>query len=129
MALKDAGSVAVMLPGAFYTLRETQEPPIDLLRQHGVPMAVATDCNPGSSPVTSLLLSMNMACTLFRMTPQEALTGVTRHAARALGLSDVGTIEVGKTAELAVWDVTQPAELCYRIGFNPLVKRITGGSS
>ena len=126
VALRDAGCVAVMLPGAFYTLRETQAPPVDLLRRHGVPMAVATDCNPGSSPVTSLLLSMNMACTLFRMTPQEALAGVTRHAARALGLADVGTVEAGKRAELAVWDVAQPAELCYRIGFNPLSRRITG---
>ena len=126
LALRDAGSVAVMLPGAFYTLRETQAPPIDLLRQHGVPMAVATDNNPGSSPITSLLLSMNMACTLFRMTPQETLAGVTRNAARALGLADVGTIEVGKRAELAIWDVAHPAELSYRIGFNPLVRRITG---
>ncbi|MEM9104874.1 MAG: imidazolonepropionase, partial [Pseudomonadota bacterium] len=123
VALRDAGSVAVLLPGAYYTLRETQVPPIDLFRQHGVPMAVATDCNPGSSPMTSLLLSMNMACTLFRMTPQEALAGVTRNAAKALGLSDVGTVETGKRAELVLWDVTQPAELCYRIGFNALVRR------
>ena len=129
VALQEAGSVAVLLPGAFYTLRETRVPPIDLFRQHGVPMAVATDCNPGSSPVTSLLLSMNMACTLFRMTPQEALAGVTRHAATALGLSDVGTVEVGKRAELALWDVTQPAELCYRIGFNPLIRRVVGDQS
>jgi imidazolonepropionase len=129
MALRDSGSVAVMLPGAFYTLRETQAPPIDLLRLHGVPMAVATDNNPGSSPITSLLLSMNMACTLFRMTPQETLAGVTRNAARALGLADVGTVEVGKRAELAVWDVAHPAELSYRIGFNPLVRRITGAHS
>ena len=126
LALKNAGSVAVMLPGAYYTLRETQLPPIALLREHGVPMAVATDCNPGSSPLTSLLLAMNMACTLFRMTPQEALAGTTRHAARALGLTDIGTIEPGKRAELAVWDVAHPAELSYRMGFNPLAMRITG---
>ena len=129
IALRDAGSVAVMLPGAFYTLHETQAPPIDLLRRHGVPMAVATDCNPGSSPVTSLLLSMNMACTLFRMTPQETLAGVTRNAARALGLADVGTVEAGKRAELAVWDVDHPNELSYRIGFNPLARRIMGDPS
>lgn len=126
LALKNAGSVAVMLPGAYYTLRETQLPPIALFREHGVPMAVATDCNPGSSPLTSLLLAMNMACTLFRMTPQEALAGTTRHAARALGLTDIGTIEPGKRAELAVWDVAHPAELSYRMGFNPLAMRITG---
>ncbi|MEM6463888.1 MAG: imidazolonepropionase [Pseudomonadota bacterium] len=125
-AMKAGGCVAVMLPGAFYTLRETQAPPIDLFRKHGVPMAVATDCNPGSSPLTSVLLSMNMACTLFRMTPEEALAGATREAARALGLSEVGTIEIGKLAELAIWNVRQPAELCYRIGFNPLFKRVVG---
>ena len=128
-AMKSAGSVAVMLPGAFYTLRETQMPPIDLFRQHGVPMAVATDCNPGSSPVTSLLLTMNMACTLFRMTPEEALAGATREAARALGLLESGTLETGKLAELAIWDVAHPAELSYRIGYNPLAKRIVGDLS
>ncbi|MCY6382002.1 imidazolonepropionase [Hoeflea prorocentri] len=126
LAMKKAGCVAVMLPGAFYTLREKQLPPIALLREHEVPMAVATDCNPGSSPLTSLLLAMNMACTLFRMTPQEALAGTTRHAARAQGLNDTGTIEPGKKAELAVWDVAHPAELSYRIGFNPLAMRIMG---
>lgn len=126
-AMADANSVAVILPGAFYTLREKQMPPIDGLRQHGVPMALATDANPGSSPLTSLLLTMNMGCTLFRMTPQEALAGVTRNAARALGLTDCGTIEVGKRADLAVWDIEHPAELSYRIGFNPLHKRIFGG--
>lgn len=126
VAMRDASTVAVLLPGAFYTLRETQLPPIDLFRRHGVPIAVATDCNPGSSPLTSLLLTMNMACTLFRMTPEEALAGVTREAARALGLADTGTIEVDKLAELAVWDVGHPAELSYRIGFNPLKKRIVG---
>ena len=123
-----AGTVAVILPGAFYTLRETAAPPIDAFRKQGVPMAVATDCNPGSSPMSSLLLSMNMACTLFRMTPEEALAGVTRHAARALGLDDTGMIAPGLRADLAVWDVEHPAELAYRIGFNPLWKRFFGGA-
>ena len=126
-ALAANGAVAVLLPGAFYTLRETQAPPVQALRDAGVPMAVATDCNPGSSPMTSLLLAMNMACTLFRMTPVEALAGVTRHAAGALGLADRGTVAPGMRADLAVWDVTDPAELSYRIGFNPLYRRIAGG--
>nr|WP_325248100.1 imidazolonepropionase [Amylibacter sp.] len=125
-ALADAGSVAVILPGAFYTLRETQSPPIATLRKHAVPMALATDINPGSSPLNSLLLTMNMGCTLFRMTPEEALRGVTTNAARALGFSDMGTIAAGQRAELAVWDVKHPAELAYRIGFNPLYTRIFG---
>ena len=125
-AMADAGTVAVILPGAFYTLRETQAPPIDAFRKHDVPMALATDCNPGSSPLTSLLLTMNMGCTLFRMTPEEALRGVTANAARALSLTDVGTITEGQRAELAVWDVEHPAELSYRIGFNPLHTRIVG---
>lgn len=127
-AMATAGSVAVILPGAFYTLRETAAPPIDAFRENGVPMAVATDCNPGSSPMSSLLLSMNMACTLFRMTPEEALAGVTRNAARALGLDDTGMIAPGLRADLAIWDVEHPAELAYRIGFNPLWKRIFGGA-
>lgn len=127
-AMAESGSVAVLLPGAFYTLRETQYPPLDLLRQHKVPVALATDCNPGSSPLTSLLLTMNMGCTLFRMTPEEALAGVTREAARALGLGDQGTLAPGNRADLAVWNVTHPAELSYRIGFNSLFKRIFGGS-
>ena len=127
-ALAKAGTVAVILPGAFYTLRETQMPPIELLRAAGVPMALATDCNPGSAPMTSLLLTMNMGCTLFRMTPEEALRGVTIHAARALGLSDCGSLAVGQRADLAIWDVSHPAELAYRIGFNPLHARIFGGS-
>ncbi|HLX24002.1 MAG TPA: imidazolonepropionase [Usitatibacter sp.] len=114
-ALAKAGSVAVMLPGAFYFLRETQVPPIELLRQHGVRMAVATDCNPGTSPLTSLPTAMNMACTLFRMTPEEALAGTTCHAARALGLGDRGTIEVRKRADLALWDVEHPAHLAWQI--------------
>lgn len=125
--MAQAGTVGVILPGAFYTLRETQTPPIDLLRRHAVPMALATDCNPGSAPMTSLLLAMNMGCTLFRMTPEEALKGVTTHAARALGLADCGQISVGRRADLAVWNVEHPAELAYRIGFNPLHTRIFGG--
>ena len=119
-AMAAAGTVAVILPGAFYTLRETQAPPIARLRAQGVPMAVATDCNPGSSPMASLLLAMNMACTLFRLTPEEALAGVTREAARALGLDDCGRIAPGMRADLAVWEARHPAELAYRIGFNPL---------
>jgi imidazolonepropionase len=128
-AMAAAGTVAVILPGAFYTLRETQAPPIAAFRAQGVPMAVATDCNPGSSPMTSLLLAMNMAATLFRLTPEECLAGVTRHAARALGMMDVGTISPGMLADLAIWDAESPAELTYRIGFNPLWKRIFGGVS
>ncbi|WP_040449729.1 imidazolonepropionase [Hoeflea phototrophica] len=127
-AMAASGTVAVILPGAFYTLRETVAPPIDAFRRHGVAMAVATDCNPGSSPMASLLLAMNMACTLFRMTPEEALAGVTRNAARALGLDDTGMIAPGLRADLAIWDVEHPAELSYRIGFNPLFKRIFGGA-
>ena len=125
-AMKAAGTVAVILPGAFYTLRETQMPPIAALRKAGVAMAVATDCNPGSSPMTSLLLAMNMACTLFRLTPEEALAGATNHAANALGLADRGVIAAGKRADLAIWNVAHPAELSYRIGANPLHLRITG---
>lgn len=126
-ALAAAGSVAVLLPGAFYTLRETQVPPVAAFRAAGVPMALATDCNPGSSPLASLLLTLNMGCTLFRLTPEEALAAVTKHAARALGLSDRGTIAPGQRADLAVWDIDDPAELAYRIGFNPLHARIFGG--
>jgi imidazolonepropionase len=127
-ALARAGTVAVMLPGAFYFLRDTKVPPIDLLRRHGVPMAVATDCNPGTSPTTHLPLMMNMACTLFRMTPAEALLGVTRHAARALGLSESrGTIEAGKRADLCLWDADHPAELSYAIAANPLRARFQRG--
>ncbi len=126
-ALAQAGTVAVLLPGAFYTLRDTQTPPVESFRKHSVPMALATDCNPGSSPLTSLLLAMNMGCTLFRLTPEEALAGVTRHAAQALGLTDRGAIAPNLRADLAVWDVEAPAELAYRIGFNPLHRRIFGG--
>lgn len=128
-AMAASGTVAVLLPGAFYTLRETQAPPVAALRKAGVPIALATDCNPGSSPLTSLLLAMNMGATLFRLTPEECLAGATREAARALGLAgEVGTIEPGKRADLAVWDVAEPAELTYRIGFNPLHQRIFGGA-
>ena len=128
-AMADTGAVAVLLPGAFYTLRETKMPPVDLLRQHSVPIAIGTDCNPGSSPLTSLLLTMNMACTLFRMTPEEALAGTTSNAAKALGLDDCGEITAGKRADLAIWNVVHPSELSYRIGLNPLFERIVGGSS
>ena len=127
IALAAAGCTAVLLPGAFYTLRETQKPPVALFRDHGVPMALATDANPGSSPMTSVLLAMNMGCTLFGMTPYEALAGVTRNAARALGISDSGMLRSGLRADLALWDVAHPAELAYRIGFNPLHRRIFGG--
>lgn len=126
-AMASAGSVAVLLPGAFYTLRETQVPPVEAFRAHDVPMAVATDWNPGSSPLGSLLLAMNMACTLFRLTPSEALAGVTKHAARALGVADCGQIVPGMRADLCVWDVSTPAELSYRIGQNFLYKRIFAG--
>ncbi len=126
-AMAKAGTVAVILPGAFYTLRETQAPPIDAFRKHGVAMALATDCNPGSSPLTSLLLTMNMGATLFQMTPEECLAGVTLHAARALGLRDRGGIWPGARGDLAIWDVEHPSELSYRIGFNPLWKRVHGG--
>uniref|UniRef100_A0A7C1SV79 Imidazolonepropionase n=1 Tax=Agrobacterium albertimagni TaxID=147266 RepID=A0A7C1SV79_9HYPH len=127
-AMTKAGTVAVLLPGAYYFIRETKKPPVDLFRKHGTAMALATDCNPGTSPLTSLLLTMNMAATLFHMTVEECLLGVTRNAARALGrLDTVGTIEVGKQADLAIWSVESPAELVYRIGFNPLHLRIWNG--
>jgi imidazolonepropionase len=126
-ALAVSSTVGVLLPGAFYTLHETQQPPVQHLRDNGVPIALATDCNPGSSPLASLLLTMNMACTLFRMTPEEALAGVTQNAAKALGIADSGTIEAGRRADLCIWDIEHPSELAYRIGFNPLHKRIFGG--
>lgn len=126
--LAQNGTVAVLLPGAFYYLRETQLPPVAALREAGAATAVATDCNPGTSPLTSLLLAMNMACTLFRLTPEEALAGVTRHAAKALGMdTEIGTIEMGKMADLAIWNVKEPAELAGAIGFNPLYRRVFAG--
>ncbi len=129
-AMAKSGTVAVLLPAAFYFLRETKAPPIEALRAARVPMALATDCNPGSAPMTSLLLVLNMACTLFRLTPEEALAGVTRHGARALGLGEShGTLEVGKAADLAVWNIAQPAELSYRMGFNPLAYAVKGGAA
>lgn len=128
-AMAAAGTVAVLLPGAFYTLGETRKPPVGRLREAGVPIALATDSNPGSSPMTSLLLAMNMACVLFGLTPAEALVAVTRNAARALGLAESrGTLEVGKIADFAVWDIEEPAELAYRIGFNPCVEVIRAGA-
>lgn len=126
-AMARAGTVAVILPGAFYTLRETTAPPIAALRAAGVAMAVASDCNPGSSPMTSLPLAMNMACTLFRMTPLEALLGTTAHAARALGLSDRGQLAPGLRADLAIWDADHPAELSYPIGAETLHQTMIGG--
>jgi len=127
-AMATAGTVAVLLPGAFYTLREKQFPPVEALRAAGTRIAVATDCNPGTSPLTSLLLSMNMSATLFRLTVQECLAGVTREAARALRILDeTGTLEAGKSADLAIWNIDAPAELIYRIGFNPLHERIFKG--
>ena len=127
-AIAAGGTVAVLLPGAFYFLRETKLPPIDLLRRYKVPIAISTDCNPGSSPTTSLLLMLNMACTLFRMTPEEALAGVTRNSARALGLQDrIGTLEHGKDADFVLWDISEPAELSYRIGYNPLKQVVRQG--
>ncbi len=115
-----SNTVAVLLPGAFYTLRDTKLPPIDALRKHQVPMAISTDCNPGTSPLTSLLLAMNMGCTLFYLTPEEVLAGTTIHAAQALGLTNKGKIEVGYDADLALWDITRPADLAYQIGLNPI---------
>lgn len=126
-AMAKARTIAVLLPGAFYTLREKQMPPVDEFRKAGVPIAISTDLNPGSSPMGSLLLALNMACTLFRLTPEEALAGATRNAARALRLADRGTIEVGKRADIAVWKVDLPAELAYRFGVNPLRERLIAG--
>jgi imidazolonepropionase len=127
-AMAAAGTVAVLLPGAYYFLRESTPPPVAALRAAGVPMAVATDCNPGTSPMTSLLLAMNMACTLWRLTPQEALAGATIHGARALGLhGQIGTLETGKVADLALWDIAHPAELAYAMGFNPCRSVVNGG--
>ena len=129
-ALRTSGTVAVLLPGAFYFLRETQLPPIEQLRRAGIPMAIASDSNPGSSPAGSLLLMLNMACTLFRITPEEALAGVTRHAAQALGWGqERGTLVVGKQADLVLWDIQHPAELAYAIGNNPCHSVVVGGQT
>jgi imidazolonepropionase len=129
-AMGRAGSVAVVLPGAYYFLRERRAPPIDLMRKHHVPIALATDSNPGSSPLTSLLLTMNMGATLFRLTVDECLAAVTREAARALGmLGEAGSLEAGKRCDLAIWDIERPAELVYRMGFNPLHSRVFGGQT
>jgi imidazolonepropionase len=127
-AMGRAGTVAVLLPGAYYFLRDTKMPPIDAFRRHDVPIAVASDCNPGSSPAVSLLMMLNMACTLFRLTPEEALAGVTRNAARALGLPDRGTLEAGKIADFVAWDISHPAELSYWIGANPARTIVRGGT-
>lgn len=127
-AMAEAGTVAVLLPGAFYAIRETRKPPVQLLRDAGVPIAVATDCNPGTSPLTSLLLAMNMASTLFELTVAESLAGATREGARALGLlHETGTLEAGKSADFAIWNIESPAELVYRMGFNPLHARVFRG--
>jgi imidazolonepropionase len=127
-AMAKHGTVAVLLPGAYYFLRETQPPPVAALRAAGVPMAVSTDCNPGTSPMTSLLLAMNMACTLWRLTPQEALAGVTCHAARALGLQqETGSLAVGKRADFALWRIARPADLAYALGLNPCAGVVHGG--
>jgi imidazolonepropionase len=129
-AMAEAGTVAVLLPGAFYFLRETKLPPIEKLRAAGVAMAVAGDCNPGTSPMTSPLMALNMACTLFRLTPEEALAGMTREGARALGLHDeIGTLEVGKSADLAIWNIGAPAELCYWLGADLLCERVLAGKT
>jgi len=126
-AMAAAGTVAVLLPGAFYFLRETQQPPLDLLRRYQVPIAISTDLNPGTSPFCQLLLMLNMACTLFKMTPEEAIAGVTRHAATALGLSDRGQLAVGKTADFVLFAISQPAELCYQFGVNPVSQVVKAG--
>jgi imidazolonepropionase len=126
-AMARAGTVAVLLPGAYYFLRETRVPPLDALRAAGVPLALATDCNPGTSPLTSLLLAMNLACTLWRLTPQEALRGCTVHAARALGRTDIGMLAPGMRADLALWDVQRPADLAYALGARPCRLVVNGG--
>lgn len=127
LAMAEAGTVAVLLPGAFHCLRETVLPPLDSFRRHGVPMAVATDCNPGTSPLLSLRLAMSLACTHFRLTPEEALRGATLNAARALGLTDRGALRVGMRADFACWNIRQPAELAYWLGGNPLAALFSGG--
>jgi imidazolonepropionase len=127
-ALAESNTIAVLLPGAFYFLRETKVPPVKGLREYKVPIAVSTDSNPGTSPTTSILLMLNMACTLFQLTPEEALAGVTLNAARALGLQDrIGTLETGKDADFVLWDISEPAELAYNLGLNPCSRVIRRG--
>jgi imidazolonepropionase len=129
-AMAAAGTVAVALPGAYYFIREHQKPPIEAMRRHGASIALATDCNPGTSPLTSLLLTMNMGATLFRLTVDECIAAVTREAARALGqFNDIGSLEAGKYCDLAIWDIERPAELVYRMGFNPLHARVWHGET
>lgn len=129
-AMKQAGTVAVLLPGAYYFLRETKLPPVQALREAGVSIAISTDCNPGTSPMTSLLLAMNMACTLFRLTPLEALAGVTVHAARALGIAhESGTLEAGKLADFALWEIDRPGDLAYALGARPCRMVMNGGQA
>jgi imidazolonepropionase len=129
-AMSSAGTVAVLLPSAHYFMQDSRKPPVQALRDAGVPMAVATDCNPGTSPNLSPLLALNMACTLFKLTPDEALAGMTRNAAKALGLQDiVGTLEIGKAADLAIWDISEPAELAYWLGADLLRDRYYAGHS
>jgi len=127
-AMRAAGTVAVLLPGAYYYLRETKLPPVAALREAGVPIAIATDHNPGSSPALSLVLMLNMACTLFRLTPEEAWRGVTVHAARALGLADRGVLAAGRRADFVVWDAQHPREIAYRFGHNPCRRVVFGGT-
>ncbi|MFO0390106.1 MAG: imidazolonepropionase [Alphaproteobacteria bacterium] len=126
-AMAASGTVAVLLPGAFYMLKEKQKPPVELLRKHGVAIALASDCNPGTSPVLSLVAMLNMGCTLFGLTPEEALRGITVNAAKALGIADIGTLEVGKVADLAIWDITHPQDLAYHLGGNACVGTIKKG--
>ena len=126
-ALAESGTIAVLLPGAFYTIHETQFPPVKDFREHNVPIALATDCNPGSSPLASLILTMNMGCRHFRLTPEEALMGTTKNAALALGMNSVGVVKAGYKADLAIWNISHPRELAYKIGFNPIYKRVFGG--
>src|SRR5690606_22489573 len=129
-AMAQSGTVAVLLPGAFYYLRDTQLPPVQAMRDAGVAMAVSTDCNPGTSPMTSLLLAMNMACTIFRLTPLEALAGATINAARALGVSEsAGSLEVGKNADFVLWEIDRPGDLAYSMGLNPCVRSVKGGEA
>jgi imidazolonepropionase len=128
-AIAQSGTVAVLLPGAFYFLREKKRPPVDLLRQYAVPIAISSDCNPGTSPVTSPLMILNMGCTLFLLTPEEALGGMTRNAARALGLEKrIGSLESGMDADFVLWEISEPAELAYRIGYNPCLKVVKHGT-